>query len=136
VLQGNYTQAELRAALAGLDADADEYTNCRQVIRDAQLLRAGGQVPRLPRPGVRVVVPREPSEPRIPGEFGGFETEVADPVATPREVRALASARERVVREQQAAATTRLPVTAIGVLAVGALALLVGFGRGVLRRAG
>jgi hypothetical protein len=42
VLQGHYTQAELSDALANLPTDVDEYTDCRNVIRHAQLGGAGG----------------------------------------------------------------------------------------------
>lgn len=37
-----YTQKELRGALAHLPSDIDEYTNCRDIIRGAQLAAAGG----------------------------------------------------------------------------------------------
>ncbi|MBA3326718.1 MAG: hypothetical protein H0T43_00240 [Solirubrobacterales bacterium] len=37
-----YTQKEYRDALSGLSTDTDEYTNCRSVIRRAQLAAAGG----------------------------------------------------------------------------------------------
>lgn len=45
VLQGQYTQAELAAALKQLPDDADEYTNCRAVIRAAQVKGARGVNP-------------------------------------------------------------------------------------------
>jgi hypothetical protein len=36
-LSGSYSQKELRSALANLPSDVDEYTNCRDIIRAAQL---------------------------------------------------------------------------------------------------
>lgn len=42
VMQKSYTQKEYRDALAQLQGDTDEYGNCRDVIRRAQLKAAGG----------------------------------------------------------------------------------------------
>src|SRR3954452_6419110 len=42
VLQGHYTQRQLRDALASIPSDVDEYTNCRDVIRRAAFGGAGG----------------------------------------------------------------------------------------------
>ena len=36
-LQGNYTNAELRDARNNLPADVDEYTDCRDVLRNAEI---------------------------------------------------------------------------------------------------
>ena len=41
VLNGNYSQSELDGALEQLPSDLDEYTDCRAVIRSAQLGSAG-----------------------------------------------------------------------------------------------
>jgi hypothetical protein len=41
-LTKTYTQKEYDQALANLPADVDEYGDCRQIIRDAQLAAAGG----------------------------------------------------------------------------------------------
>ena len=41
VLNGNYSQSELDRALEQLPSDLDEYTDCRSVIRRAQLGSAG-----------------------------------------------------------------------------------------------
>lgn len=35
VLEGHYTQAQLKAALGSIPSDVDEYTNCREVIHAA-----------------------------------------------------------------------------------------------------
>jgi hypothetical protein len=42
VLDGHYTQSEIKGALQQLPSDLDEYTDCRSVIRGAQLGSAGG----------------------------------------------------------------------------------------------
>jgi hypothetical protein len=39
-LDRDYSQADLRRALAALPADVDSYTDCRDIIRDARLGRA------------------------------------------------------------------------------------------------
>ena len=43
VLNGKYSQSELERALDQLPSDLDEYTDCRSVIRRAQLGSAGGK---------------------------------------------------------------------------------------------
>jgi hypothetical protein len=42
-IDGKYTQAQYQQALANIPADLDEYTDCRQVIRQGQLSAAGGK---------------------------------------------------------------------------------------------
>jgi hypothetical protein len=42
-IQGKYSQDEYRDALANMPTDVDEYTDCRDVIRRAQLGTAGGR---------------------------------------------------------------------------------------------
>jgi hypothetical protein len=41
-IEGHYSQSEYRDALANMPSDVDEYTDCRDVIRRAQLAAAGG----------------------------------------------------------------------------------------------
>src|SRR3954452_25351208 len=43
VLQGHYSQKDLREALNSIPSDVDEYTNCRDVIRRAAFGGAGGK---------------------------------------------------------------------------------------------
>ena len=43
ILNGKYSQSELDGALEQLPSDLDEYTDCRAVIRRAQLNAAGGK---------------------------------------------------------------------------------------------
>jgi hypothetical protein len=42
VIQGHYTQQDYKNALANLPTDVDEYTDCRDVIKRAQLGGTGG----------------------------------------------------------------------------------------------
>jgi hypothetical protein len=48
-LEGNYSQGELAGALDNLPSDIDEYTDCRTVIRRAQLAGAKGKSKGSPR---------------------------------------------------------------------------------------
>ena len=73
VLQGHYTQKQLRDALASIPTDVDEYTNCRDVIRRAAFAGGGGG--------------KGGSGGSAGGEFGGFQPSKGDPLktATPQE---------------------------------------------------
>jgi len=42
VIQGHYSQQDYKSALNNLPTDVDEYTNCRDVIKRAQLAATGG----------------------------------------------------------------------------------------------
>ncbi len=42
-VNGTYSQKDYREALANIPADADQYTNCRDVLRAAQLASASAQ---------------------------------------------------------------------------------------------
>ncbi len=42
-VNGTYSQKDYREALANIPADADQYTNCRDVLSAAQLAAAGAQ---------------------------------------------------------------------------------------------
>jgi hypothetical protein len=42
VIQGHYSQQDYKNALNNLPTDVDEYTNCRDVIKRAQLAATGG----------------------------------------------------------------------------------------------
>ena len=76
VLQGHYTQKQLRDALASIPSDVDEYTNCREVIRRAALAAAGG--------GGKGGSGGTAGGGTSGGEFGGFTAPQAgtDPLAT------------------------------------------------------
>src|SRR3954447_24626858 len=75
VLSGRYTQKELRSAIANLPSDVDEYTNCRDIIRAAQLAggtgtsSGGGTTPGGGAPGAGGPGAKGGN---TPGAFGGF----------------------------------------------------------------
>jgi hypothetical protein len=138
VLQGQYTQRELRAALAGLDADIDEYTNCRDVIRAAQLAAAGASSAGGDSSAGGGTTgggttsgggdAGDGAEEKTSGAFGGFPTLPGDgaTAATPAERAAIAEAVDEVGDEDPVEkAGVSLPAPLIGALAIGALALLV-----------
>ena len=79
VLQGHYTQKQLRDALASIPTDVDEYTNCRDVIRRAAFAGGGGGKGGGGGAG---------------GDFGGFKPSQGDPLkgATAQERAAVSQA--------------------------------------------
>jgi hypothetical protein len=140
VLQGHYTQRELRGALAGLDADIDEYTNCRDVIRAAQLAAAGasssGGSGNSTGGGTTAGGTTSggggtsggTGSGKTAGAFGGFPTLAGDgaTAATPAERAAIAQAVDEVSDDDPVEkAGVGLPTPLIGALAIGGLALLV-----------
>lgn len=148
VLQGHYTQQELRNALAGLDADADEYTNCRAVIRQAQLALAssGGGRSGGDQGGGTTTPPggggsgdggngSVDGAPATGGVFGGFPASDGPAAATPAEQAAIADAVDEVIiADPVEQAGVALPTPLIGALAIGALALLVFVALDIRRR--
>jgi hypothetical protein len=148
VLQGTYTQKELRNALAKLGADSAEYTNCAQVIHNAQLAAASGAKPggggaggsggssgqsgAIPgggtttTPGATATTPKDSGN--APGAFGGFSGYPSDPTqdATASERAAIQQARTSpgTTQRTELAAST-LPGPLIAALAAGGVALLV-----------
>jgi len=52
VLNGHYSHSDLTKALEQLPSDLDEYTNCRAVIRSAQLASAAGNHGAPQKPGI------------------------------------------------------------------------------------
>src|SRR4051794_462726 len=69
VLQGHYTQKQLRDALASIPTDVDEYTNCRDVIRRAAFAGGGSGKGGSSGGGSG-------------GEFGGVKPSKGDPLKT------------------------------------------------------
>jgi hypothetical protein len=68
-LTKHYSQKDYEEALANLPADVDEYGDCRQIIRDAQLGAAGGRsgggpAGSIPGIGPAAATPRTPAEKR------------------------------------------------------------------------
>jgi hypothetical protein len=68
VLNGKYSASELEGALDQLPSDLDEYTDCRAVIRRAQLGSAGGKHRRAKPASVADRV--DAAAPPTPGEAG------------------------------------------------------------------
>lgn len=142
VLSGTYSQKELRTALANLPSDVDEYTNCRDVIRAAQLTGGGGSSAGGSGAGGGTGGTggatggtgtggtgggaTQPKTGRSPGAFGGFSGYPADPVgdATPQERHAVDEAQMAPAENTSVAAAT-LPTPLIVALALGALGLLI-----------
>jgi hypothetical protein len=57
VIQGHYSQQDYKNALNNLPTDVDEYTNCRDVIKRAQLAATGGGGGGTPGGGAAVAPP-------------------------------------------------------------------------------
>jgi len=134
-LDRTYTQKELRGALANLPSDVDEYTNCRDVIRAAQLAggsrgatTGGGTAGDPGAGGGGGTTAPEADERDLPGAFGGFDDVPDDPAAaaTPQEREAIAEAAvsPRAAQATQLASTA-LPAPVLAALAAGGLALLI-----------
>jgi len=75
VLNGKYSTSELEGALEQLPSDLDEYTDCRAVIRRAQLVSAGdrhkGAKPPAAVDRVNAAVPPSPTEKRAISKASG-----------------------------------------------------------------
>ncbi|UGS38843.1 hypothetical protein [Capillimicrobium parvum] len=148
VLSGSYSQKELRSALANLPSDVDEYTNCRDVIRAAQLSGGSGNAggggsttgggstgtggggtgatgTTSGGTGATGTAPK-PKTGSSPGPFGGFSGYPADPEAgaTKRELAAVGAAQHAPAENTSVAAAT-LPAPLVVALALGALGLIV-----------
>lgn len=76
VLNGKYTQKELDGALDQLPSDLDEYTDCRAVIRRAQLGSAGDSHRKAGAAGVAARV--DAAAPPSPSEQGAIERAAKD----------------------------------------------------------
>jgi hypothetical protein len=143
-LDRTYTQKELRRALAAIPSDVDEYTNCRDVISNAQLAAAthassgttGGRTPGATPPGGTGGggTPGGTTS-SAGGAFGGFANGPDAATATPTERAAIQQAREDVADEDPVEeASVALPAPLIGALAVGGLGLLVFLALDIRRR--
>jgi hypothetical protein len=109
VMSKTYAQKEYRAALSELSADTDQYGNCRDVIRRAQLAalaikgkRAGGGASEGPRGGAskgpRGGAPQATSTPSARGAIGSPPADEQLSSATAGERRALSRARAQAVK--------------------------------------
>ncbi len=150
-LDKSYSQKELRQALASIPSDVDEYTDCRDVIRAAQLAAAtgggsnggsgtsggaatgstgggaggsGGTNGGSTAGGTSGDSGTDSATPA--GVFGGFPGGAPAHSATPDERAAIADARQAIADQDPVAeAGVGLPTPLIGALAVGALALAI-----------
>jgi hypothetical protein len=129
VLQGSYSQKELRGALANLPSDVDEYTNCREIIRAAQLAggtgTGGGSTGSGTGTGTGTTDKTGGSS---PGAFGGFSGFATDPTkgATKQERQQLAEAQSAPIDPAATTvASSVLPTPLVIALALGALGLIV-----------
>lgn len=142
-----YTQKELRQALAAIPSDVDEYTNCRDVIRNAQLAAATGASSGGTTSGGTTGGGTTSggtggtggtgggSTGSTAGAFGGFSNVPDASAATPAERAAIAQARDEVaVQDPVEEASVELPTPLIGALAIGGLALLVFVALDIRRR--
>lgn len=145
-LSGSYSQGEYREALAELPTDVDEYTDCRDVIRSAQLGAAGGRGRGAGSaggggtagPGGTPGAPAAPGAPGAPAAPAPTKAEEALAGASPQERAAVDAGRQRgsgpiKVGEQlvepgalglgTVGAVNGLPATLVVVLVLLALAL-------------
>jgi hypothetical protein len=135
-LDGRYSQQELRKAIAKIPSDIDEYTNCRDIIRAAQLSGANGGGTNgtggTDGTGGTGGADGGSGGPTgtSPGYFGGFSGIPDDPLegATPEEQQAVAAAREDVPppigNRSATIAGSELPTPLWLVLALGAAGLI------------
>ena len=121
-VNGTYSQEDYRKALANIPADADQYSDCRAIIRAAQLAAASGQKTLTPSTAGDVLATATPAEQQAIAQAvessTGAPVKVGDAVVSPDSYGA-----GRAV----AAGISDLPpplLAALGLLAVGALAAL------------
>lgn len=82
---GRYSQSDFRKAITRIPADSDQYTDCRDVLRRAQLEAAsGGDKPGAGGPSTGAGAPGPPPAGALP-KIGGIDPATgkrADPLAT------------------------------------------------------
>ena len=118
-VNGTYSQEDYRKALANIPADADQYSDCRAILRAAQLAAASGEETLTPSTGGDVLTSATPEEQAaIEQAASGNPVQVGDSVVSPASYGA---------GREVAAGISELPTplkAALGLLAVGALAAL------------
>lgn len=121
-VNGTYSQKDYRLALANIPADADQYSDCRAILKAAQLAAASGQTTLTPSTASDVLATATPAErqaiEQAVNSSTGAPVQVGDSVVNPASYGA-----GRAV----AAGISDLPpplLAALGLLAVGALAAL------------
>ncbi|MCU0313048.1 MAG: hypothetical protein MUC84_03175 [Solirubrobacteraceae bacterium] len=137
-VDGTYSQKDYREALANIPADTDQYTNCRSVLRSAQLAaaRAQGGGAAAPPPSADPVsallatgdplaaaTPQEKTAVQQATEQGSAPVEVAGEVVDPSTLgagRAVAAS----ISDLPAPLLVALAITALGALAALAAVLV------------
>ena len=121
-VNGTYSQEDYRKALANIPADADQYSDCRAILRAAQLAAASGEEAVTPATASELVATASPEEQQAIEEATrsstGAPVKVGDEVVSPASYGA---------GRKVAAGISELPTplkAALGLLAVGALAAL------------
>ena len=121
-VNGTYSQKDYREALANIPADADQYSDCRAILRAAQLAAASGQNVLTPAAAEDILASATPEEQQAIEEAvqssTGNAVQVGDEVVSPASYGA-----GRTVAAGISALPTPLKA-ALGLLAVGALAAL------------
>ena len=121
-VNGTYSQEDYRKALANIPADADQYSDCRAILRAAQIAAASGQDTITPSGAGDTLATATPEEQAAIEEAiqssDGNPVQVGDEVVSP-----VSYGAGRTV----AAGVSELPAplkAALGLLAVGALVAL------------
>jgi hypothetical protein len=121
-VNGTYSQEDYRKALANIPADADQYSDCRAIIRAAQLAAASGQENLTPATAGDIIATASPEEQAAIDEAiqssGDNPVKVGDDVVSPASYGA---------GREVAAGISELPnplKAALGLLAAGALVAL------------
>ena len=132
-LTKTYSQRDYDEALANLPADVDEYGDCRQIIRDAQLAAAGGgggsgSGPAGAIPGISAAEATPKTAAERAGARPGDVQRGRHARADPRRQRRQQGARARGVPFSSDGLGSGLPTPVIVVLTLLGLAALVGAG--------
>jgi hypothetical protein len=121
-VNGTYSQEDYRKALANIPADADQYSDCRAIIRAAQLAAASGDETLTPSTAGDILATATPEEQAALEEAiqssDGNPVKLGGDVVTPASYGA---------GREVAAGISELPTplkAALGLLAVGALGAL------------
>ncbi len=121
-VNGTYSQEDYRKALANIPADADQYSDCRAIIRAAQLAAASGEKTLTPSTAGDILATATPEEQAAIEE--AIQSSNGNPVNLGGDVVSPAS---YGAGREVAAGISELPTplkAALGLLAAGALAAL------------
>ena len=130
-VNGTYSQEDFRKALANIPADADQYSNCRAIIRAAQLAAASGASGDTGDSGASTLSPstaRDSVAEAAPEDKAAVEEAAKASEGAPVKLgESTVSPASYGAGRQVAAGISELPTplkAALGLLAVGALAAL------------